>query len=211
MKVVAFNGSPKNDGNTYRALRMVTDELEKQDICVEIVQVGKQVIRGCVACNWCARNKQDRCVFDDDPVNEWIPKIREADGILLGSPVYFSGINGTLKAFLDRAGYVLSQHPGGLRYKVGAGVVAVRRSGGVAALDQLKHYIDYFEMISPASNYWSAIHGMTPGEVEYDAEGGQIMQVLGRNMAWLMKVIDYGKEVIELPAIEPKVMTNFIR
>jgi len=211
MKVVAFNGSPKNDGNTYHAIRMVTDELEKRGIEVEIVQVGKNVVRGCIACNWCARNKQDRCVFDDDPANGWIRKIQEADGILLGSPVYFSGINGTLKSFLDRAGYVLSQRPGQLRYKVGAGVIAVRRSGGVAALDQLNHYISYFEMIAPASNYWTVIHGMTPGEVEYDAEGGQIMQVLGRNMAWLMKVIEYGKEQVEEPAVEPKVMTNFVR
>lgn len=209
MKVVAFNGSPRAEGNTYHAIRMVADELEKEGIEVEIVHVGNKAVRGCTGCGGCMRNGNDRCVIETDPVNEWIGKMKEADGIIIGSPVYFSGIAGTMKSFLDRSFYVASR--GMLRHKVGASVVAVRRSGGVTTFDQLNHYINYAQMLMPTSNYWNVIHGRTPGEASQDEEGTQIMRVLGKNMSWLMKLVEGGKGAIEAPDAEAKVFTHFIR
>jgi multimeric flavodoxin WrbA len=186
MKVVAFNGSPKSQGNTYWALKMVTEELEKEGIETEIIHVGSQTIKGCQACNACAKNRSEQCIIENDPVNQWIEKMLAADGILLGSPVHFSGIAGTMKSFLDRAFYITGN--GLLRHKVGAAVVAVRRSGGVTTFDQLNHYLHYAQMLVPTSNYWSVIHGRAPGEVGQDEEGKQTMRLLGRNMAWLLKL-----------------------
>lgn len=209
MKVIAFNGSPNANGNTFYAIRLVADELELEGISCEIVQVGNHVIRGCTGCNGCMRNGDDRCVFDTDSVNEWISKMKDADGIIIGSPVYFSGIAGTMKSFLDRAFYVASR--GMLRHKVGASVVAVRRSGGVTTFDQLNHYINYAQMLVPTSNYWNVIHGRTPGEAVQDDEGRQIMRVLGKNMAWLLKLAASGKSAVTAPEPEKKVFTHFIR
>lgn len=209
MKVVAFNGSPKKEGNTYHAIKIVAEELEKEGIEVEIIHVGNKVIRGCLACDGCVRNENERCVIDNDEVNEWIQKMKEADGIILGSPVHFSGIAGTMESFLDRAFYVASK--GMLRHKVGAAVVAVRRSGGVTTFEQLNNYINYSEMLMPTSNYWNVIHGTAPGEAIEDEEGTQIMRVLGKNMAWLMKLVQSGKETVKEPEKENKVFTNFIR
>lgn len=209
MKVVAFNGSPKQEGNTYHAIKMVAEELEKEGIEVEIVHVGNKIIRGCLACNACARNKNEKCIIDNDEVNEWIQKMKEADGIIIGSPVHYSAIAGTMKSFLDRAFYVASA--GILRHKVGAAVVAVRRSGGVNTFNQLNNYINYAEMLMPSTNYWNVIHGTAPGEVVGDEEGRQIMRVLGKNMAWLMKLVENGKETVKEPERENKRFTNFIR
>lgn len=209
MKVVAFNGSPKKEGNTYHAIKMVTDELEKEGIEIEIIHVGNKTIRGCLACNTCARNKNEKCIVDNDEVNEWIQKMKEADGIILGSPVHYSSIGGTMKSFLDRAFYVANT--GILRHKVGAAVVAVRRSGGVTTFNQLNNYINYAEMLMPNSNYWNVIHGTSPGEAIGDEEGRQIMKVLGKNMAWLMKLVENGKGKVKEPERENKVFTNFIR
>lgn len=208
MRVVAFNGSPKAEGNTYHAIRMVADELEKQGVEVEIVHVGNQQIRGCLACGACARNKDQKCVIQGDDVNVWIKKMNAADGIIIGSPVYYSGIAGTMKCFLDRAFYA-----GGsaLRHKVGAAVVAVRRSGGVTTFDQLNHYLMYAEMLLPTSNYWNVIHGAKPGEVSEDEEGRQIMSVLGNNMAWLLKMSAQAKTQEGEPEAVRKVFTNFVR
>lgn len=209
MKVVAFNGSPKQEGNTYHAIKMVAEELEKEDIEVEIIHVGNKIIRGCLACNACVRNKNEKCIIDNDEVNEWIQKMKEADGIIIGSPVHYSAIAGTMKSFLDRAFYVASA--GILRHKVGAAVVAVRRSGGVNTFNQLNNYINYAEMLMPSTNYWNVIHGTAPGEVVGDEEGRQIMRVLGKNMAWLMKLVENGKETVKEPERENKRFTNFIR
>ncbi|WP_027626532.1 flavodoxin family protein [Clostridium lundense] len=209
MKVVAFNGSPKKEGNTYHAIKMVAEELEKEGVEVEIIHVGNKTIRGCLACNACARNKNEKCIIDNDEVNEWIQKMKEADGIILGSPVHYSAIAGTMKSFLDRAFYVAGS--GMLRHKVGASVVAVRRSGGVTTFEQLNNYINYSEMLMPTSNYWNVIHGAAPGEVIGDEEGKQIMRVLGKNMAWLMKLVQNGKGTVKEPEREDKVFTNFIR
>ncbi len=210
MKVVAFNGSPNKEGNTFHAIKMVTAELEKAGIDVEIVHVGNKVIRGCLACGSCAKNQNEKCVVNDE-VNEWIQKMKEADGIILGSPVHYSGISGTMKSFLDRAFYVAGSNGSMFRHKVGAALVAVRRSGGLPAFEQLNHYINYSEMLMPASNYWNVIHGTAPGEAEQDGEGKQIMAVLGRNMAWLMKLVESGEGKVIEPEGVDKVFTNFIR
>lgn len=210
MKVVAFNGSPKKDGNTYHAIKMVAEELENEGIDVEIVHVGNKVIRGCLACNGCVKNQNEKCVINDE-VNEWIQKMKEADGIIFGSPVHYASVGATMKAFLDRAFYVTNVNNSMLRHKVGAAVVAVRRSGGIPTFDMLNNYINYSEMLMPTSNYWNVIHGAAPGEVKGDEEGKQIMSVLGKNMAWLMKLVEFGKGKVEEPQKEDKVFTNFIR
>ncbi len=210
MKVVAFNGSPNREGNTWHALKMVTAELERDGIETEIVHVGNKTIRGCTACGQCYKNRDERCVLPGDEVNEWIQKMKAADGIILGSPVHFSAIAGTMKSFLDRAFYVTSVNDSMLRHKVGAAVVAVRRSGGLPTFDQLNNFINYAEMLMPTSNYWNVIHGRIPGEVSQDTEGVQIMRVLGRNMAWLMKLVEHGKDTITPPEREAKTFMNFI-
>ena len=209
MKVVAFNGSPRKEGNTYHAIKMVADELEKEGIEVEIIHVGNKTIKGCLACGACARNKNEKCITENDEVNEWIQKMKEADGILLGSPVHYSAIAGTMKSFLDRAFYVANT--GMFKNKVGASVVAVRRSGGVTTFNQLNNYINYAEMLMPSSNYWNVIHGTKPGDAMEDEEGKQIMRVLGKNMAYLLKLVQNGKGTVEAPEREKKVFTNFIR
>jgi multimeric flavodoxin WrbA len=211
MKVVAFNGSPNKEGNTYHAIKMVLSELEKEGIETEIVHVGNKSIRGCMACGQCAKNKNEQCVLPGDEVNGWIQKMKEADGIILGSPVHFSAMGGTMKSFLDRAFYVTGVNGGMLRHKVGASVVAVRRSGGVPTFNQLNNYINYSEMVMPTSNYWNVIHGTKPGDALQDKEGVQIMGVLGKNMVWLMKLVENGKEKVEMPAKERKTMMSFIR
>jgi multimeric flavodoxin WrbA len=211
MKAVAFNGSPNKEGNTWHAIRIVAAELEKEGIETEIVHVGNKVIRGCSACAQCIKNKDEQCVLPGDEVNEWIQKMKGADGIILGSPVHYAAMGGTMKAFLDRAFYVTSFNNGMLRHKVGASVVAVRRSGGLPTFDQLNNYLCYSEMLIPTSNYWNVIHGTLPGEAIQDEEGVQIMRVLGKNMAWLMKLVENGKEKVVPPEREKKRFMNFIR
>ena len=211
MKVVGFNGSPRKKGNTAGCILTVFEQLESQGIETELIQVGKEKIRGCAACNTCAKKQDERCAIEDDPVNEWIQKIKSADGIIIGSPVHFSGVAGTMKAFLDRAFFVATTNGGLYRHKVGAAVAAVRRSGGIPTVDALNHYLIYSEMFLPSSNYWHVAHGLMPGEMEKDGEGKQIMQILGQNMAWLMKTLEMGKKELPLPEPAKKVMTNFIR
>jgi multimeric flavodoxin WrbA len=143
-------------------------------------------------------------------VNEWIQKMKHADGIVFGSPVHFAAMGGTMKSFLDRPFYVTGVNGGMLRHKVGAAVVAVRRSGGLPTFDQLNNYLLYSEMLIPASNYWNVIHGTRPGEVTQDSEGIQIMRVLGKNMAWLMKLVEHGKGAVAPPERESKIYMNFI-
>ncbi|MCB2294989.1 flavodoxin family protein [Clostridium algoriphilum] len=210
MKVVAFNGSPNKEGNTYHAIKMVMNELEKEGIETEIIHVGNKSIRGCIACYQCAKNKDEKCVLPGDEVNEWIQKMKEADGIILGSPVHYASMGGTMKSFLDRAFFVAGNNGGILRHKVGASVVAVRRTGGMPTFNQLNNYINYSEMLVPTSNYWNVIHGTSPGEVLQDKEGVQIMRVLGKNMAWLMKLVENGKANVKAPEIEKKILMNFI-
>lgn len=211
MKVVAINGSPNKTGNTYHALQKMGAIFEKQNIEFEIIHIGNKAIRGCIACGKCGKNKDEKCAIATDPLNEWIQTMKSADGIILGSPVHYSGIPGTMKSFLDRAFYVAGSNGGLFRHKVGASVVAVRRTGGSATFDSLNHYITYAEMIMASANYWNVIHGRLPGEVEQDDEGIQIMEVLANNMAWLLKMKEQTKETLPVPTPVQKVMTNFIR
>jgi multimeric flavodoxin WrbA len=211
MKVVAINGSPRKEGNTGHAIGMVAAELERAGIETEIIHIGNQTIRGCIACGQCARNRNEQCVLPGDGVNDIIQMMNGADGIILGSPVYYSAIAGTMKCFLDRVFYVSGANGGLFRHKVGASVVAVRRSGGLPAFDQLNNYLFYSEMLLPGSNYWNVIYGAKPGEATRDEEGGQIMRLLGRNMAWLMKLVEHGKGSVAEPERESKVFMNFIR
>lgn len=211
MKVIAFNGSPHPKGNTYQAIKIVTDELEKEGIETEIVTVGNKKISGCLACNNCIKTKDEKCVIRDDDVNDWIQKMKEADGIILASPVHYASMAGNMKSFLDRAFYVAGANKNLFRYKVGASVVAVRRSGGLPTFNELNNFLNYSEMMIPTSNYWNVIHGTKPGEVLQDEEGIQIMRILGKNMAYLLKLIENGKGVIEAPEMEKKIYTSFVR
>ena len=211
MKVLAINGSPHKEGNTYHALMGVGKELLANDIEFEIIHVGNKAVRGCLACGKCAKNKDEKCGIVTDSLNEWIQKMKEADGIILGSPVHYAGIPGTMKCFLDRAFYVAGSNGGMFRQKVAAAVVAVRRTGGSVTFDSLNHYLNYSEMIIATSNYWNITHGTSPGEVLQDHEGVQIMDVLGQNMAWLLKMREQTKETVPAPEAVRKVFTNFIR
>ena len=207
MKVVAFNGSPRKEGNTYTAIKIITDKLQSAGIDIEIIQVGNKLIRGCLACGQCSDKMNERCVIDDE-VNGWIQAMKDADGIILGSPTYSSAIAGTMKSFLDRAFYVTHVNESMLRHKVGVAVAAARRSGGVHTFNQLNNYLNYSEMIIPTSVYWNVIHGSNPGEAIEDKEGVQIMEILGENMAMALKQ----KETdIKKPPHQPRVSMNFIR
>jgi multimeric flavodoxin WrbA len=210
MKVLAINGSPREDGNTAQAIKVLFEELQKEGIETEVVTIGQKTIHGCISCFKCGENKDGRCASFNDSVNELLAKMAEADGIVLGSPVYFSGINGTLKAFLDRVFFVSWMNGGLLRLKIGASVVAVRRSGGTEAFDQLNKYFQISELMTFGSCYWNVIHGFMPGEIQQDAEGLSIVRTLGRNMAWLLKLAEHGKGTVKPPEPGEAVMTNFV-
>jgi multimeric flavodoxin WrbA len=211
MKVLAINGSPKKEGNTFHALQMVGEELIAGGAGFGILHIGHKMIHGCTACGKCAENRDEKCTLKTDDLNLWIQQIKEADGIILGSPVYYSGIPGTMKSFLDRVFYVAGANGGLFRHKVAAAVVAVRRTGGSVTLDSLYHYLTYTEMILATSSYWNVIHGRNPGEVGQDGEGVQTMRMLGKNMLWLLKMKEAAAGSLAAPAREPKVVTNFIR
>ena len=207
MKVLLINGSPNSNGCTYTALCEVSKSLNKQDIDTEIIQVGNKDIRGCIACRKCKTSGDGKCVFND-LVNEVSPKFVECDGIVIGSPVYFSSPNGTLLSFIDRLFYSASCDK---TMKVGASVVSARRAGTTATFDVLNKYFTISGMPIASSQYWNAVHGYTAEDVEADAEGTQTMRVLGNNMAFLLKSIALGKEKFGLPEKETRVFTNFIR
>ncbi|MCL2246386.1 MAG: flavodoxin family protein [Lentimicrobiaceae bacterium] len=206
MKVLLINGSPHKEGCTFTALSEVAKALNEEGVETEIIQIGHLAVRGCIACGAC--KESGNCIFDDI-VNEVIEKAKEADGFIFGSPVYYSGINGTMKSFLDRLFYSGGKH---LAYKPGAGVVSARRAGTTAALHQINHYFTINNMPLVSSQYWNMVHGNTPDEVRQDKEGMQIMRTLGRNMAWILKSIEVGEQNgVEKPAKEPRERTNFIR
>jgi multimeric flavodoxin WrbA len=211
MKVIAVNGSPNKEGNTYHALSMIGDEIKLNGIDFEILHVGHKLIHGCTACGTCSKTKDEKCNIKTDDLNTWLQQIKSANGIIIGSPVYYSGIAGTMKSFLDRLFYVAGANGGLFRQKVAAAVVAVRRTGGSATFDQLNHYLTYSEMIIATSNYWNVIHGRVAGEAAKDEEGRQIMRVLGRNIVWLLRMKEASNGMIEPPVMEKKVITNFIR
>ena len=211
MKVIAINGSPKEEGNTFRALTMVGDQLQEEGIDFEIIHVGHKLIHGCMGCGKCGVNKDEECSIKTDDVNKWIQKLKVADGIIIGSPVYYSGIAGTMKCFLDRVFYVAGVNGGLFRHKVAASVVALRRTGGSATFDSMNHYLCNSELIVATANYWNVIHGRNVGEVTQDLEGTQIMRILGKNMVWLLKMKETARGLVEEPPQEQKVTTNFIR
>jgi multimeric flavodoxin WrbA len=189
MKVVAFNGSARKDGNTAILIRKVLSELEAEGIDTELVQLAGETIRGCAACRKCYENKDRRCAVDNDVANECIEKMFESDGMILGSPVYFSDVTAEIKALIDRAGYVARANSHMFRRKVGAGIVAARRAGCIHTLDSINHFFLISQMIIPGSSYWNIGIGRAKGDVKQDEEGVKTMQTLGRNMAWLLKKI----------------------
>jgi len=187
VKVVAFNGSARKDGNTAILIRRVLQVLEKKRIETELIQLAGEHIRGCNACRTCYTTKDKRCAIDDDNVNAYIQKMLEADGIILGSPVYFSMMTPEMKALIDRTGYVARANRDMFKRKVGAAVVAVRRAGGIPTFDAINHFFLISQMIIPGSSYWNIGFGRKKGDVESDEEGMKTMDDLGRNMAWLIK------------------------
>ena len=205
MKVLMLNGSPKAKGNTALALAEMEKVFQEEGIEVVTVQVGNQAVRGCIACGGCS--KTGKCVFDD-VVNEIAPIFREADGLVVGSPVYYASANATLVAALDRLFYCTDFDK---TMKVGASIVVARRGGCSATFDELNKYFTISGMPVASSQYWNSIHGGAPGEAKEDAEGLQTMRALARNMAFLMKSIALGKEMYGLPPKEPRQVTNYIR
>ncbi|MHB9023664.1 MAG: flavodoxin family protein [Armatimonadota bacterium] len=186
MKVAAFNGSPRKDGNTAQLVRVVFQELEEAGIQTELVQLAGTHPHGCTACGLCGKNKNQRCAQADDAVNEWIAKMVEADGIILASPTYFADVTSELKALIDRAGYVSMANGGLFKRKVGAAVVAVRRGGAIHAVDTINHFLQIQQMIVPGTRYWNFAIGRNIGDVQGDEEGLATMRTLGENMAWLL-------------------------
>lgn len=205
MKVLLINGSPKAKGNTAYALCQMAEVFANQGIEAQTIQVGNKDIRGCIACGGCA--KTGKCVFDD-AVNEAAEAFRDADGLVLASPVYYASANATLVAFADRLFYSTRFDK---RMKVGASVVVARRGGCSAAFDELNKYFTISGMPVASSRYWNSVHGGIPGEAAQDLEGIATVRELAKNMAFLMKSIALGKEQFGLPEPEPAARTNFIR
>ncbi|MCL1910893.1 MAG: flavodoxin family protein [Leptospirales bacterium] len=209
MKALAINGSPRKEGNTAFALQQIGSSLKEEGIDFEMAHIGHKAIHGCIDCGKCARNADDKCASFDDEVNEILPLMRDADVLLLGAPVYYSGIAGTMKCFLDRSFFVAGVNKGRFRHKIGASVVAVRRSGGMTSFNTLNHYFLISEMIVAGSSYWNVIHGRKPGEAAQDLEGIHTMRTLGKNIAWLLKMKNSANQ--DEPQAEAKIYTNFIR
>jgi multimeric flavodoxin WrbA len=190
MKVIAFNGSARKEGNTSILLNLVLDELMAEGIETEIYSLAGKLVQGCIACFKCFENKNRRCAVEKDIINECIQKMDEADGILLGSPTYFADVSASMKALIERGGMVGRANVDMYKRKVGAAVVAVRRAGGIHVFNSLNYFFSINEMIIPGSSYWNLGIGRQPGEVNNDVEGVQTMKNLGKNMAWLMKKIE---------------------
>ena len=189
MKVVALNGSARKDGNTAIIINLVFDELKKEGIETELIQLAGNPIAGCIACYKCFKNKNRRCSVDKDMLNDIIEKMLQADGIILGSPTYFSDVSSGMRAFIERCGFVARANDYMFKYKVGAGVVAVRRAGAIPAFNSIMLFLHYMQMMIPGSSYWNIAIGRDPGEVLKDDEGVQTMKTLGQNMAWLLNKV----------------------
>ena len=187
MKVLAINGSPRKGGNTEYLLKTVLEVLESQGIETELIQIGRTNIRGCTACGMCIKNKDKRCVVDGDIFNDVFEKMLEADGLLLGSPTYFTDVSAEMKALIDRSGYVAAVNRGLFRHKVGAAVVAVRRGGAIHVFDTINHLFQMSQMFVVGSTYWNFGIGMNPGDVSEDREGLRNMKDIGGSMAYLLK------------------------
>ncbi len=210
MRVVGINGSPRKDGNTFLALEEMSNQLKKEGIQVEIVHVGADSIRGCVGCGYCTTSEENLCVFQDDIVNETIQKLREADGIIFGSPTYYAGIAGTMKSFLDRVFFTNSAAQK-FKHKIGTSVGIARRAGAVDVVHQLNNYFLLAEMVVPQSQYWNIAFGLKKGEVLEDLEGMQTLRKNASAMAWLLKMKESTEGSVKLPLREDRVATHFIR
>ena len=207
MKVLLLNGSPHPHGCTFTALSEVAKTLEENGVEAEILQIGAKPVRGCIACGGCAG--KGRCAFGDDIVNTLIEKMEQADGFIVGSPVYYASANGAVECILDRAFYA-----GGKAFvhKPAAAVASARRAGTTATLDELTKYFTISQMPVVSSTYWPMVHGNKPEDVAKDEEGLQVMRNLDRNMAWLLKCIEAGKQAgVQVPEAERQYRTNFIR
>ncbi len=187
MKVVAFNGSPRKNGNTQLLIQRVFDVLDREGIDTESVQIGGKALRGCVACMKCMEKQDKRCAFSEDDLNDYVQKMIGAEGILLGSPVYFGTVTAGMKALIERAGFVSRANGNLFRRKVGAAVIAVRRAGALMAYSDINLFFGINEMIVPGSSYWNLAIGRNPGEVLNDEEGLKTMDTLGENMAWVLR------------------------
>ena len=191
MKVVAFNGSPRPNGNTAQGIRIVFGELQKEGIETEFVQLGGRKVFGCLACGKCWETKNNRCIRQDDEMNGFIQKMQEADGIIIGSPTYFSNVSTEVKALIDRAGFVTKANGGDLlRGKVGASVISVRRAGSTFVYSAINFFFGIAEMIIPSSSYWNMTLSLEPGDVQKDEEGIDTFKTLGKNMARLLKQVN---------------------
>ncbi|MCL2559959.1 MAG: flavodoxin family protein [Turicibacter sp.] len=207
MKVLLLNGSPRSKGCTYTGLTEIASELQAAGIETEIVHIGNKPIIGCTACGGCRKTK--RCVFKDDGVNDFLDRVEGADGFVFGAPVHFAGMSGAMKSFMDRTFYA---HSAAFRGKPAAIMASVRRGGSSSTLDGLIKYPTYGEMLLVSGRYWNMIHGNTPEEVQQDLEGMQNLRFVGRNLAWVLRLIEAGAAAgIEMPAYEAKTWTNFIR
>ncbi len=204
MKVLLINGSPNKRRCTYTALSEVQGALEAEGIETEMAWIGNGPIRGCTGCGTCSKRGDHRCIFDDDVVNGLIEKVEASDGLVVGTPVYYAGANGALLAVLDRMFYAASAT---FRFKPSAGIASARRAGTTPAIDQINKYFQINCMPVVSSSYWPMVHGQSAEQVRQDQEGMQVMRVLGKNMAWMLRAT----ATIPAPDVEPKVMTNFIR
>lgn len=208
MKILLINGSPKEKGCTYTALCEVAEEIERGGIQTEIFHIGKQAIMGCIDCGFCRENGNGKCTFNTDTVNEALEKAKCVDGFVFGSPVHYAAISGLMTSFLDRFFYAGANYA----YKPGAAIVSCRRGGATAAFEQMNKYFTISNMPIISSQYWNMVHGCTPDEVKRDLEGMQTMRTLGKNIVWLLKCIEAGKNAgVQIPTLEKPQITNFIR
>jgi multimeric flavodoxin WrbA len=187
MKVVALNGSARKDGNTAILINVVFDELKKEGIETELIQMAGKPIQGCIACYKCFKNRNRRCSVDKDMLNDVIAQMETAEGVLLGSPTYFSDVSSGMRAFIERCGFVARANDYMFKGKVGAAVTAVRRAGAIPAFSSMNLFLHYMQMFMPGASYWSIGIGRDPGDVLKDDEGIQTMKSLGQNMAFLLK------------------------
>ena len=187
MKVVAINGSPRVNGNNHQALEFVHEAQRKEGIETELIDICREDLRPCRACGSCGKNKDERCVMADDRLNEYVQKMKAADGMIVGSPVYFGNMTAQTKAFLDRAFYVARANGDMFRLKVGAAVAVNRRAGALDTFDEINKLYLISQMIVPGSSYWNTITALKPGDIATDEEGIRTMRTLGKNMAWLLK------------------------
>ena len=211
MNVIGFNGSARKNGNTAALIQTVFEQLEAEGIDTQLINLGARSVNGCLACMKCFENRDGHCIQTKDPLNDWLDEMKTADGIILGTPVYFADLSGQLKCFMDRTGMVAIANGNMFKRKPGAAVVAVRRAGGVSAFHSVNAYFTIAEMIIVGSTYWNVGYGMDKGEVAQDGEGQQTMRNLGMNMAWLIKSIEASKDAVKAPETAVTTQTNFIR